>query len=391
MLIGIVGTKRRRASMCPFLLETVVILVAIAASAGAQSSRKPPAQGARSGSPQASSKPSLDSLVSRATAYWNLLERGRKQSALPYVAPDSRETFQDRQIPEFASPRVTMITLTAKPTEVSVTVQVKKPFPMFASPVDWLVTEPWVFQGGSWYVKIEKPSWPEPPLPPGQKAVLTAEELGKRTAAIKEALKFESATLEFGTVRRSGALPYVLSYQLAGKEAFNAVAETSSPNLIVHLENRKLSPGNGRIQIELLTQNYDGEVNESFTIVVSRQDADVKYEFKIHAFVYTPVSFDPMILKFQSGEREKEVVLRNNSKSELVIKAAYNVGFEVSPLPQTISPGAEGRFKVTAVTERKDKNYHAFLFLSFDHPVEDMSSVTIPLIFNCDEPDVKKH
>src|SRR5437867_6086779 len=129
--------------------------------------------------------------------------------------------------------------------------------------------------------------------------------------------------------------------------------KNTPPDLIFRgLEERKLAAGKSQtIELELLTQNYDGKVNEAFTILARHQEVEVPYEFKVQGFVYTPVSVFPRVLRFLKGEREQEIVVRNNSKSEVKLSSIYSQssGIKIEPLPQALAPGAQGRFKVTCV------------------------------------------
>jgi hypothetical protein len=354
-----------------------------------QNAQKPPAQSTRSAPPQGAPRPSLDTLKSRAIAYWNLLARGQKSQALQYVEPSRRENFKARQTPPFSEPRVAAFALSAKAEEVSVTAEVKRIVLPIPYPVFWPVTEKWVFRNGNWFVMAENPAGLLPfPTSPGQAApVLSPEESEKRRKAILEALQFETRDLEFGTVRRGDNVPLSLGYRLTGDEAFGIVLKDFPEDLLVrNLPDRKLPPGNEqKIQMELLTRTYADEVNESFTAVISHQDVEVPFEFKVHGFVYVPVSVTPRVLKFPKGEREKEIVLKNNSKSEVIVNAVDNAGFSVTSLPQKLSPGADCRLKVVVLSNKSDKNLQSLLSFSFAESVEGIDGLDVPVILNYEE------
>lgn len=365
-----------------------------ALSAG-QGVQKQPPPGARSGSPQGALKPSLDTLKSRVNAFWSLLARGRKSAALQYVEPSRRKNFEAWQTPSFSEPRLTTLTLSSKPEEVSVTVEVKRVFPTVPAPFAWPVTQNWVFRNGSWFVLAENLSASIPfPTTPGHPiaSMLSPEEKGKRQKAIQEALQFETTDLEFGTVKRGDSVSLSLGYRLTGDEAFGIVIRNSPDDFYTrNLPNRKLPPGEEqKIQIELLTQAYAGEVNESFTATISQHDVEVSYDFKIHGFVYTPVYSTPMMLRFLSGDHVKEVVIRNISKSTVTIKGASNKDFNVTPLPQTLLPGGSCTLRVSVVRDRAEKNYVDSLSLSFEKPVEDMGSLDLGIVRNFEEVDPQK-
>lgn len=356
---------------------------------GSQNAQKPPAQTTRPSPPQGAPRPSLDALRSRAIAYWNLLAHGQKSQALQYVEPSRRESFKARQTPPFSEPRITAFALSAKPEEVSVTAEVKRMVPPMPYPVYWPVTEKWVFRNGNWFVMVENPTGLLPfPTSPGHPApVLSPEEAGKRRKAILEALQFETRDLEFGTVRRGDNVFLSLGYRLAGDEAFGIVLKDFPDDLLLlNLPDRNLPPGKEqKIQMELLTRIYADEVNEKFTAVISHQDVEVPFEFKLHGFVYVPVSVTPRALKFLKGEREKEIVLKNNSKSEVTVNAVSNAGFSVTPLPQKLPPGADCHLKVAVLSDKSDKNLQSVLSFSFAESVEGMDGLDVPVILNYEE------
>jgi len=359
-------------------------------SAG-QGAQKPAPKGAGSPSSQSSPKPSLDVLLSRVNTYWGLMGRGQKSQALQLVEPSGRDLFLARQTPTFTEPRVTALKLSSKPVRISVAVTVKRMIPEMAVAMDWLVPEDWVFRNGNWYLLVEQPIPPfaSTSRAPGQplKPALSPEEVEKRQKELKEALQFEGSGLTFGTVRKGTAVPLSLTYQLTGPEYVEAALKNVPTDLLLSLGDGKLPAGKDqKISMDLVTQNYDGEVNESFAIIARYRDVDVPYEFKVHGFVYTPVSVLPMTLKFLRGEREKELVVKNNSRSEVTIVQGFGDGLTVGPLPQTLSPGADCRLKVTASLNKQDRNYGSTLTLSLDKPVEDMGSAEVHVILNYEDP-----
>jgi hypothetical protein len=371
------------------LLGRILIEVPATVFGGSQNAQKPPAQSTRSATPKSALRPSLDALRSRAVAYWNLLARGQKSQALQYVEPSRRANFKARQTPPFSEPRITAFALSAKPDEVSVTAEVKRIIPPILNPMYWPVTEKWVFRNGNWFVMVENPAELLLfPTSPGQPAPgLSPEETEKRRKAILEALQFETQDLEFGTVRQGENVFFSLGYRLAGDEAFGIVLRDSLEDLYVrNLRDRKLPPGKEQqIQMELLTRTYAGEVNEKFTAVISHQEVEVPFEFKVHGFVYVPVLATPRVLKFLKGEREKEIVLKNNSKSEVTVKAVTNAELSVTPMPQKLSPGADCRLKVAVLSDKPDKNLQGVLSFNFAESVEGVDGLDVPVILNYEE------
>jgi len=148
---------------------------------------------------------------------------------------------------------------------------------------------------------------------------------------------------------------------------------------------RELIPGEGqKLELGLTTQDYDGEVSATFTVLAGRAGLEVPYEFKIHGYVYTPVSVSPRLLKFLKGESAKEITLTNNSKSELGIVSIHTQkgGLDVQPLPQTLAPGAACRLTVKLMLKSYQTNYQDDVVLRFANPVDEMPSVVLPVIVN---------
>ena len=335
---------------------------------------------------QVGTKPSLDTLVERVNAYWSLLLAGKKLEALELVDRESRENFLSREVPVFSEPRLSSLAPDGNGTEVSVTVTVKRPLTGIPVPMEWPVREKWAFREGKWFVTIARSRSPFFSEPKGDVPSLSAEEVERRKKAIRNVLQVQSALLDFGTVRQGERAPLALKYRLDGDHALDVRFEKAPPDLIVQgLEERKIVPGKSQaIVMELLTQNYDGKVDETFTVVVRHQEVEVPYEFKVQGFVYTPVSVFPRVLRFRKDEREHEIVVRNNSKSEVKVSSIYSQSraFKIEPLPQALAPGAEHRFKIILVAGISETNYRDLLALIFAQPVEGMANLSLPVVLN---------
>src|SRR5687767_576765 len=109
---------------------------------------------------QVATRPSLDSLLERVNAYWSLLASGKKLEVLEFVERESHETFISRQAPQFSGPRVSGLELAANGTEVFVTVTTQRVLPPITTPMEWPVTEKWIFHSGNWFVTLTKSSFP---------------------------------------------------------------------------------------------------------------------------------------------------------------------------------------------------------------------------------------
>ena len=334
-------------------------------------------------------KPSLDALIARVSAYWELTANGKKTQALEYVQPQSRDTYLALQTPGFSDPRITNLELQPDPSEVMVTVKVRCVLPQTPAPFDWPVKQKWVLEGGKWLVVVPKSATAMfASTDEKQPANSTSgpEELEKRRQAVSEALHFDSSSIDFGLVRQGQRVPLGLTYRLSGNEAMAWRLKAPPRGLAPSGSgDRTLVPGEGqKLELRLQTRDYDGEVNQTFSILAGRDDVEVPYEFKIHGFVYTPVSVSPRSLRFLKGESSKEVTLKNNSKSELQIVSVYSEkeGLEVQPLPQTVAPGAECRLTVTLKLKTYPTNYADNLVLRFASPVDEMESVGFSVTVN---------
>ena len=346
---------------------------------------------ARPAAPTGEIKPSLDTLKARVNAYWSLLARERKSEALQYVEPSRRADFKAWPMPPFSEPRITTLALSPKAEEVSVTVEVRRVFPppMPTTPFSWPVTESWVFRNGNWFVLAENQAAVPLSTAPGRPIAspLSPPEIAKRQKAIQDALHFGTTELDFGTVRRGDSVALSLGYELAGKEAFGIFFRDPPDDFYVrNLPDRTLPAGKAQIEAEFLTKAYAGEVNEKLTAIISSHDTEVPFEFKLHGFVYAPVYTAPMTLRFLSGEHAKEILVKNISKSEVVINDYLSTKeFDVTPLPQTIPPGGTCTLKVTIVRDRQEKNLIDTLNLSFDKSVEDQGGLDIGIVRNYQE------
>jgi len=337
---------------------------------------------------QSARKPSLDTLVARVSAYWELMAKGRKDRALQYVQPESKDYFLPGQAPSFSDPHITDLELTPDPTEVWVTVNIKRLLPGIPRPLDCPVKERWVFQGGSWLVVIPKLSAPitaftgEPRVKPS----LNPEETEKKRQSVGEALHFENTRIDFGRVRQGQPVPVALDYRLAGHDAMAWKLRAAPRGLMRSVSGaRELTPGEGqKIELEFLTDDYDGEINATFTVQVEHAGVEVPYEFSIRGYVYTPVSVSPRSLRFLKGEFSKEITLTNNSESELAIVSVRTQGssLDVQPLPQSVAPGAVCRLTVKLTRKDYKTNYSDDLVLRFANPVDEVQSVVLPVIVN---------
>ncbi|NWG12706.1 MAG: hypothetical protein HXY20_04130 [Acidobacteria bacterium] len=328
--------------------------------------------------------PSLDRLVARVLNYWELLLQGKKLQAMSYVEETGRPDFVARQMPSFSEPRIVRLDPAAGGREVLVTVEVKRTIPPLRAPVNWPVTERWVFQKGEWFVVVPKASPALFSSGKGGQSAASAEEIEARKRTILERVRFDRTEIDLGTIRKPGSASAPVKYQLAGDESMDLEFVNAPVDLMVRgMESRQLKPGGPQsIELELLTANYPhGKVEQEFTILVSYRGASVPYQFRLSAQVYAAVSCMPPALAFGAGEKEKDVLVSNNSSSEVRIDSAYSEsgGFEITPLPSAISPGQAVTLRVKLV-KPLSKNHRERLELHFGAAVEDMQGLTIPVV-----------
>lgn len=340
-------------------------------------------------------KPSLDALLLRVNSYWSMLEKKNKQRAQDYVAPSSRSTFLARQDPGIQKPRVTRLELSGRPDEVTVTVTVKRNLPAVGI-VDWPVNEKWIFRNGNWFAVVVESASPFTTArgTSQPRASLSPEEVEQRQKEIRSALTFDRQTFDIGTVRRGSTVPIELKYSLAGNESMDVQFKDPQEDLLVlGLEDRKLKSGTDQtISMRWATNNYDGQIRSGFSILVKHHDVEVPYDFAIEGFVYSPISTVPSQLLFLKNEREKQFVVRNNSKSEARIKGVSSLsGLAVQPLPQVLPPGGESLLTVKLIRNVSQENYRDKLFLRLERPVDGLSSLVVPIVLNYVKPAEKQN
>jgi hypothetical protein len=347
-------------------------------------------------------RPSLDLLVSRVDAYWKLLLNKQRFQAASYITLSDRNKFQAGATPPFRNPKLKSIELSANRTEATVTVVVQRIIPELRGEVEWPVTQQWRFEKVNWYCRYE----PDLPILPGARP--TPQQLEIARKEIRKRFRFEKTAFDFGTVRQGKNVLLTLKYSLSGADPASLTLKAPSHsvdsclncsrerdiNIVnqgLHANEQKLLPGtNQELTIEVPTWSYDGPVRERFSLIAKVQDVDVSFEFSVKGNVYAPVSMIPSILRFKKGERKKEVVMRNNSKSDLEVNRAISetraITFE--PLPARIPAGRELRFTVTIGGEMADSAFPNTIdnvAITFVKSVEDMAGLSFKVFVNYQE------
>jgi hypothetical protein len=360
-----------------------LVLLALVISAHSSAAQLPPQRK----SPPAAVKPSLDALVQRANSYWSLLEKGNKLEASKYVTPESRNLLVTRPIQPFSKPRVTGMEFLKKSGQVRVTITVETSFPQIGQ-MEWQVTEDWTFINGNWFTAVQNKQYLFPTQEGKPGAGLTAQETEQQQKEIRAALRFESPTVDFGTVRKGETAEFVLKYALDGDAPFDFRFKDVPRDLpfSCRLTEAKLKPGKDQsIPMQLSTEIYDGQVQIPLTIQVRHREVEVLYPIEIRGMVYAPVSVRPARMLFLREEKEKDLEIRNNSKSEVKVTSVSSEGgvvFAVGSLPFSLPPGGQTIVKVQKPAQIGQTNYRDSLLLALDKPVDGVGVLTIPVIIN---------
>ncbi len=347
-------------------------------------------------SSQTASPPALsvDKLLARVNAFWTLLGKGEKQRAALYVDKNHQVFFFKRKEPAFSKPRITALDLSGKANEIWVTTTVKRFLPDIGE-VDWPVREKWIYAGSNWFVEVNDSATPfalvSNPIAPAR---LTPEEIERRKAHIREILRFDGKQVDFGRVREGTVAFSSLKYRLEGTESLSIRFPSVPPGLST------IVPANGQLQSgpdrEIKFQwtaepyDYDGPVRLPLTINARQGEAEVSYDFELVGFVYSPVSVVPSRLLFLKGENGKKIVVKNNSQKELSIQSVNSESgrFKAEPLPQVVPAGASVTLTVGANVPDQ-KNVQDWFSLVLEEPVEGMSSIIVPALFNYEKTEGK--
>ncbi len=390
MLTGFPSARRVGPGMWNSLLAGTIFLAILGLCTSSPSSQTQP-RPSNTGV-QAAAKPSLDGLVQRVNAYWSLLARGKKLEAANFVERSCRDVFVKRTVPAFSRPRITKLELTTSGKEVSVTVNVLRNLPPLPGELDWPVVNQWVFSGGAWYVVAKNdgvlPLYASTPQAKG--TALSPEEIEKRQTAIRGKLAFTRSEIDFGTVRQGNQANFDFEYDLTGDQILGVTVKHSRiTDDLLGPADQKLHPGKAqRVAMSLLTDSYDGPIDERITLLVHDSGVQVPYEFRLSGRVYTPLTAIPRVVRLKKGELEKRVEIRNNSASEVTLESIYSesVHFEVGPLPQVLVPG--GTCELTVKSRLKDSpvNRAETVMLHLARPVDEMYNLPLPIVTNSQEP-----
>ena len=326
-------------------------------------------------------RPSLDALRERSEAYWSLLAKRQKLEAASFVQRASRQNFITRQEPDFSEPRISKMEFSTDRREATVTIVIKRKLPLIQHALDWSVQEKWIYRDGEWYVEIPKPMTILGIVPTaGTGAGPNSEALEKKGADFRKRLEFHSTELEFGTIRKGTTATVPLQYVYRGSTPLQFALQDAPSSLSV------LSPGTDKtatdatgVRLALRTGNMEGEVNLLVKLIIREAETDLPFELKLHGFVYTPVSFSPSTLRFAKGESEKEIVVRNNTKTEIRLASfsSRSTELQVPDVPRSLQPGEECKLKIVQTAQAPRVNTSEELNIRFPQPVEGLASLRI--------------
>lgn len=320
---------------------------------------------------------SLDLLLSRIDAYWNLLLQKKKAQAAQYIAASDRDAFLNNIIPQFFSWKIKGLEFSDDRTEAKVTLVVKRSLPSMGT-LDWPVTEEWRLQKGNWY-RDYKPSFM--PLPISNTDLKPKSNRDQAKEAIRRSFRIETPVLDFGTVQQGKPAKLSLKYTLAGDKDLPVKIQT--PSGIRNSEKAAVivfTPGKDReLTFEVQTWLYEGSVNERIVLEARRDGVVVPFEAIVEGNVYVPVSMSPKFLDLNAEEREKEIKVRNNSKEKVELSSLFTesgkVGIE--PLPVTLSPGQEITLKARWLGETALSTDNTVI--SFASPVDGVAGLSLPV------------
>jgi hypothetical protein len=309
----------------------------------------------------ATAKASLDLLVTRIEDYWRQLAQGSRDKAVYYIIPSDRKKFFSVTAPKFRNPRFRSVEVSDNRNEATVTVMVKRIVPPLPTEIDWPVKDKWRFEKGTWYCLFDPQFLPM--LNSVKSVALSPEQLETSQREIRKRLQFEKSEFEFGTVNQGEDVVLNVKYRLEGSDPMLMRIRSSAPGSecpqctrergigIRGAEDQKFLPGpRQELSVEVPTWNFDGDVKEQFTLFAKLNGVEVPFEFSVRGIVYTPLSISPKFLRFKPGEREKEILLRNNSKSDLKLEQVLSEtkALTLDPFPATIPPGGQLKAKVKA-------------------------------------------
>jgi hypothetical protein len=333
-----------------------------------------------------SARSSLDLLVARIDGYWKSLAQKKKVQASQYIVAADRDAFFNATIPPFSNPRFKSLELSSDRMEATTTVIVNRMLTPRSPAIEFPVVEQWRFQKGNWYRRFQTHTLP---IPEGVKAQnLSPEQAGDVKREIQQALRFENPVLDFGTVRESSPVQIRLKYSLAGNGPMPVKYKLPVGFDIRGMSNNTLSPGQQReLTIEIAAWEFDGAVDVPLTLIAHRQGVEVPFEIRVKGNVYVPVSVSPKIFRLDKDNPGQEILVRNNSKSDIELVRLHSESGRVSmePMPATILAGQQIKLKAK-LTTRSSTMPRDSLSIPLAQPVDDVGVITLTAVFDTEEP-----
>jgi hypothetical protein len=337
-------------------------------------------------------RPSFDSLINRIDSYWKLLQLRKKLQATQYIAPSDRDYFINSETPSFSDPRLKSLEFSPDRTEATATVVVKRILFPITQAMDWQVVEKWHFEKGNWYRCFNKTALPLQSKSGASGQKLDAQEIENVRREIREIMKIETPVLDFGTVRENAPVQLNLKYTLKGEEPLVVEYKPTGSGFVVQgLEGRQLFPGqNKELHIGVSTWYFEGEVDERLVLIAQRKGIEVPFEIKIIGKVYLPISVTPKVLIFDKSENEKEILISNNSKTNVdLLQVSSETGLVViEPIPTSIPPGQKLSLKASLAKKSWEiqPNTRDSIAIILAKSVDDVAAVSISVVMNSTKP-----
>ena len=248
-----------------------------------------------------------DRLVERAQKFWNAVASGQRLDALQFVLPERKNLFLSSNPLPVLKAKVLGVDLTADPAQAAVRIALDiLSVEVQAGQLNVMITDPWIWQGGNWYVNLRGAAdiIPKPLRPVDPKEFQTQidrdfeilqnpVDLGKLTAG--EHLRVEVP------IKYTGDLPISI--------------EIGLPNPLISMGVANAITSNSKSLVLLVgTDDWDGPFDLPLPLKISQGSASAARTLVVKGEVFVPLAFrqDPPKGPIEEG-REFSVFIRNNT------------------------------------------------------------------------------
>ncbi|MDA2923362.1 hypothetical protein MYX65_01690 [Acidobacteria bacterium AH-259-L09] len=298
--------------------------------------------------------PDLNLLRERVTAFWSLLQQGRRREALEYVEPASQDHFLNRRSLPFRSFEIRTIHF-ENPTAVLVTTDVTIQPPQFFRPIKWPVKERYLFQAGNWFVQVQESNARD----------LFRSKRGKRSRQparindsdegkiAKELSRFEirAKRLILGSLQQGDVIWRDIPYR-NDSQVVLSVKITRAPGWIAFDKSEfEVEPqGKGTLRLGVFTEGLEGKISGEISLSISHGSVARDHTFVLEGHVRASVAIVPARL-IVAGSAAHTILIENNTDQELqivrVIPSAefLEVEWEADELPK-VAPGSRVALKL---------------------------------------------